>query len=356
MAGIRSEAGAAAASHEDVDDSNIRALVRKSPLPVWLLELEQTRILEVSDSVATLLGARREQLLNRDVTELVADQDMARLRLQRLTTGELDSYRVRSRTLQRLDGTEVEVDLCLRAVTDESPRRTAIAVLLPNDGPPLFAGAAHRPGLLVLGTVDRDWHVDRISADVEQLLGYPASELVGRPVSHFVQPEEWASLVITIAHALRGQAGASARLNMRQADGTARLCQVLITPLAGTDNPGFAFSLAAAGEASSTVAERAWELENHLRRIAREIAATGLLAELRVTPTAALVPAMAGLSTRELEIVTGLLAGERVRMTAKRMFLSPSTVRNHLTSVYRKLGVGSQQELLALLNAYPATA
>jgi DNA-binding CsgD family transcriptional regulator len=65
---------------------------------------------------------------------------------------------------------------------------------------------------------------------------------------------------------------------------------------------------------------------------------------------------MAGLSTRELEIVTGLLAGERVAMTAKRMFLSPSTVRNHLTSVYRKLGVGSQQELLALLNVNPATA
>ncbi|MCW2572615.1 MAG: Response regulator containing a CheY-like receiver domain and an DNA-binding domain [Frankiales bacterium] len=355
MAGIRSEAKAAA-PHGNEDDSNIRALVRRSPLPVLLLELERARILEVSDSVETLLGARHEQLVHRDATELVADHEMARMRLQRLATGELDSYRVRSRTLHRLDGTEVEVDLCLRAVTDESPRRTAIAVLLPADGPPLFAGAAHRPGLLVLGTVDRDWHVDRISADVEQLLGYPASELVGRPISHLVQPEEWASLVITIAHALRGQAGASARLNMRQVDGTGRVCQALITPLAGTDNPGFAFSLAAAADAPPAVEERAWELENHLRRIAREIAATGLLADLRVTPPATSVPAMAGLSTRELEIVTGLLAGERVRMTAKRMFLSPSTVRNHLTSVYRKLGVGSQHELLALLNTNPHQA
>jgi DNA-binding NarL/FixJ family response regulator len=58
---------------------------------------------------------------------------------------------------------------------------------------------------------------------------------------------------------------------------------------------------------------------------------------------------MATLSTRELEIVSGLLAGERVAMIAERMFLSQSTVRNHLTSVYRKLGIRTQQELLRLL-------
>jgi DNA-binding CsgD family transcriptional regulator len=31
------------------------------------------------------------------------------------------------------------------------------------------------------------------------------------------------------------------------------------------------------------------------------------------------------------------------------VFLSQSTVRNHLARVYRKLGVGSQQELINLL-------
>jgi DNA-binding NarL/FixJ family response regulator len=61
------------------------------------------------------------------------------------------------------------------------------------------------------------------------------------------------------------------------------------------------------------------------------------------------MPAMASLSWRELEIVTGLLAGERVPMIAGRLHLSQSTVRNHLTSVYRKLGVNSQQELLTVL-------
>jgi DNA-binding CsgD family transcriptional regulator len=31
------------------------------------------------------------------------------------------------------------------------------------------------------------------------------------------------------------------------------------------------------------------------------------------------------------------------------MFLSPSTVRNHLSTIYRKVGVSSQAELLDLL-------
>ena len=42
---------------------------------------------------------------------------------------------------------------------------------------------------------------------------------------------------------------------------------------------------------------------------------------------------------------------------ARSMYLSQSTVRNHLTAVYRKFGVHSQRELLELLTstAHPPT-
>ena len=43
-----------------------------------------------------------------------------------------------------------------------------------------------------------------------------------------------------------------------------------------------------------------------------------------------------------------LLAGERVPRIARQLYLAPSTVRNQLSSVYRKLGVSSQQELILL--------
>ena len=55
------------------------------------------------------------------------------------------------------------------------------------------------------------------------------------------------------------------------------------------------------------------------------------------------------LSPRELEIVQRLLAGDRVPRIADSLFLAPSTVRNHLSSVFRKFSVKSQQQLIVLL-------
>jgi DNA-binding NarL/FixJ family response regulator len=55
------------------------------------------------------------------------------------------------------------------------------------------------------------------------------------------------------------------------------------------------------------------------------------------------------LSARQTEIVARLIAGERVPEIARSMYLSPSTIRNHLVAIYRKFGVHSQTELLAAL-------
>jgi DNA-binding NarL/FixJ family response regulator len=57
------------------------------------------------------------------------------------------------------------------------------------------------------------------------------------------------------------------------------------------------------------------------------------------------------LTTRELDIVTLLVGGDRVRSIAQRLFLSQSTVRSHLSVIFSKFGVRSQSELLDLLRA-----
>lgn len=66
------------------------------------------------------------------------------------------------------------------------------------------------------------------------------------------------------------------------------------------------------------------------------------------------LPGVANLSVREWEILNEALTG-RPTANAHALVLSPSTVRNHLTSIYRKLGVGSQNELLGRARPY-ATA
>jgi DNA-binding NarL/FixJ family response regulator len=53
------------------------------------------------------------------------------------------------------------------------------------------------------------------------------------------------------------------------------------------------------------------------------------------------------LSPREQEILRRLCARERVPTIARSLYISPHTVRNHLKSIFRKLGVNSQIELLA---------
>jgi PAS domain S-box-containing protein len=341
-------------SRDDVGTSadaqhHLPALVRASALPVWLVDLDNHRIVEVSDAVASLVGGRRDQIVRRHVTDFLMDQTSPTSRLNLLATGQLDSYCVQVVSYRGLDGSELHADVCVSACTDEAPRRIAVAVLLPVERRTESGfGRNASQDAVVLGSVDGDWNIDRISGDIERLLGHPAATVVGRPLSELVQPDDWPNLLLAIAHALRAQGGVTARLRMREANGAPRSCRVLVTALAG-GAPGLAFSLAPADRLTPSVADRAWELEGHLRRIAREVAASGLLAGLTETPTVAAVPAMAALSTRELEIVTGLLAGERVAMIAERMFLSQSTVRNHLTSVYRKLGIRTQQELLRLL-------
>ena len=100
----------------------------------------------------------------------------------------------------------------------------------------------------------------------------------------------------------------------------------------------------------TTAVNRAVELEHVLQHIARQIEATGVL-EGMWEPPGPRMPTLSGLSARQLEIVRRLLIGDRVPMIARQLFLSESTVRNHLTAVYRKLGVRSQQQLLSLLRA-----
>jgi DNA-binding CsgD family transcriptional regulator len=57
------------------------------------------------------------------------------------------------------------------------------------------------------------------------------------------------------------------------------------------------------------------------------------------------------LSDREAQVVRLLLTGHRVAWIARRLFISQSTVRNHLSTVFRKLRVDSQQELTLLFFA-----
>jgi len=64
------------------------------------------------------------------------------------------------------------------------------------------------------------------------------------------------------------------------------------------------------------------------------------------------VAGVPGFSPRESDIIDALIRGERVAAIASAFSISTHTVRNHLKSIYRKLGVHSQIELLGHLRAH----
>lgn len=55
-----------------------------------------------------------------------------------------------------------------------------------------------------------------------------------------------------------------------------------------------------------------------------------------------------GLTVRELEVVTGIVAGETNRDMAARLGISEQTVKHHLSSIFDKTGVSTRLELALL--------
>ncbi len=77
--------------------------------------------------------------------------------------------------------------------------------------------------------------------------------------------------------------------------------------------------------------------------------------EFQGTPAATVGPAamrcppeLPGLTEREREIVGLMLAGKNNVEIHKALFISPGTVRNHVSNIYRKLGLKSRYQLLAM--------
>jgi DNA-binding NarL/FixJ family response regulator len=104
--------------------------------------------------------------------------------------------------------------------------------------------------------------------------------------------------------------------------------------------------------------ERVERLTRALVNIAREVEWIGF-GRKRATPQSGpigMLPGAEKLSDRERAVATMIGQGESVGAIAQRLFVSPSTVRNYLSAMYRKLGVrdlASLRELLARRNESP---
>jgi DNA-binding NarL/FixJ family response regulator len=90
------------------------------------------------------------------------------------------------------------------------------------------------------------------------------------------------------------------------------------------------------------------QLRSVMERIRDLLASVGVG---QVEPVGASAPDLSELTQREREVLDAFVRLRRIPDVAESLYISKHTVRNHLKSVYAKLGVHSQPELMVLMLA-----
>lgn len=334
----------------------MRDHVRRARRPMLLLELPSGRALEISDPMVALLGRTRAEAMRMRAADLTENPAATQASLQMLSDGTLDGYTRRVRVLGP-DRTSPELQVRVDACDNRGPDRLAVVSVLPTEdtptpsGPPVARGEA---GVAVSGTITASGIIDRIVSEDTQLLPERPERLLDRQLLDLVHPDDIGVITMLTAHSSARSAAVTGRTRLRGPNGGWQLTRIALQPLATPtsaphEQPGFAFVLSPEPTRPPARNGTVETFRASSRRNQQQLRAASVAAHLFLIDEIMTSPSVMGLSQREREIVTRILSGHRVRTIARELYLSQSTVRNHLTGVYRKLGVNSQIELLELL-------
>jgi PAS domain S-box-containing protein len=341
------------------ETADFELLADSVSFPIFLIDLTTYRIVLANDPAAALVGWSKAQLADRAVTEFfdTAEGEGVRHAIEALRSGAIDGYRSHRRIL-RPDGQGLDSTVWTR-VLGSHLMPTAMTVVMPGgDGvllassvPPFIAQLAPT----VVCILDAEWRVTWVNVDVEEVLGYTASEYLGVPLLGAVHPDDLSTVLDAIDEMRTRRAGRPVCARLRRSDGTWRPMDCMLVPIS-LDEPAryglFSGPAAPVEHIGFDQAARVVELESRMLRIATQLRAAGVT-ELGALPDLSGVEGLDELSPRQADILTRLLRGERVATIAAELYVSPTTVRNHLTAIFRKFGVHSQTELLELLRPQP---
>jgi PAS domain S-box-containing protein len=332
----------------------LRDVVESSPLPVGLVDLDRGEFVALSAAARRLLRFSDRENAPVPVAALSDEPEATEHALALVRDRKLDGYAAR-RTLRSPSGEPIHSRIWLSALDINGSRPFAVVFFAPAGTADTSSedDRADEPGV-TLGVLDGERKVDRVSADVEDLLGIHAHEVLGRDLIDMVHPDDVGRALFAFERAAADDAVASVVVRVRRHDGEWRPVRVAVGNAgeAADGNDHTAFTLTPEGSGNvANLRERIVALEQRLWQIAHEVAAAGVIPALGRMPDPAAAPGLQDLSSRQWEIVTRLIRGERVETMAREMFISRSTVRNHLSVIFRKVGVRSQAELVERLRS-----
>jgi DNA-binding CsgD family transcriptional regulator len=355
-ANLSEESARRAQSSAALDSVGLALIVARSldasSYPALVLETPSELIVAASPSAALLLDPAGGQVVGRSLEDFTADRPVAGPDL--FAGGRLNGFEA-FRVLRRADGKRLRIRMWIRSFADQPSTRFVLVVMAADDALKRAVPAAMDRGEppAVVGTADASLAIERISGDAGSLFGWSVEDLVGRSLMSLVAEKDVPNCLVALAEASASQHGVAIYVDVRgvSPDGGAPSvvgCELLILPLHPTPSCAFVV-LPTSVELSRTPLSA--DLPEILARLGRGAEMAQLVRGATAGITERDLPGLSNLTIRELEVLTRLLDGDRAPAIAADLFLSQGTVRNHLASIFSKVGVGSQQQLLTLFRA-----
>jgi PAS domain S-box-containing protein len=325
-------------------DELIRSL-KALPVAAILTDLPTHTFIAANERAGAVFGTPPDDLVGTDVLTRIHpnDREAARAGYAAMAGKVIDGYQVQRRIV-RPDGSELIVSISGRRVGDPGTP-VGLWVLVPGPEPPtpIEMPVVAAPAV-VLAVTNHDWQIEYVSSDAE-LLGTRGSELRGFPLIGLVHPSAATEFLAAAAKTATDHLAVTTVTRMRagRENWADRYC--LMVRMCEHQPPRLGIVISA-GPTALTLDNPGNQLNEYVRQAAVEARA---VRNLDALPALAQLPPGSELSARQTEIVARLVAGQRPAEIAQSMFLSPSTVRNHLAAIYRKFGVHSLAELLAAL-------
>lgn len=303
--------------------------VALSRAAVGLADLTSMRLLELSANAAELFGVTPEQARGLDYLTVAEHPREAAMSFHLASEGLIDDLRGRRR-YQTRDGRVLERRSYGRTIRcangphlgvfvvagTESERDPAVLGDQRSDGPSLPVAEDRETTRVTVEIVGDRFRITRAEAQGTSRTG---RDVVGVPIGDLVHPDDTGALLLTLARATTA-AQAAAYLRWQSLDSAWERVMLEVMMSQGAGGPTFDITVLREPSGSTP----------------RLLGATG-------------IPGLRELPVRQQEVLVRLTRGERVRQIANEMYLSESTVRNHLVAIFRRAGVHSQQELLTSL-------
>jgi DNA-binding CsgD family transcriptional regulator len=329
-----------------------RDVLEGSPFPALVLEVPSEKIVASSAGAAELLAPDGGPVVGKYLENFTSDRPTAGVDL--FAGGRLNGFEA-FRVLRRARGADLKVRMWIRTFDHQPSSNFVLVVVVADQVAPSAPHSLDRPvAPAVVGTADASLMIERVSSDAETLFGWSAADLVGRSLISVIAEHDVPSCLAGIDEASGSQNGVALYLDVRSniegsESQTASLgCEVLLLPLQPSPSCAFVF-LPTQAELSRTPISG--DLSAILGRLGRGAEVAQLVRGVTGGMTDRDLPGLSSLTTRELEVLTRLVDGDRVPAIAAELFLTQSTVRNHLASIFNKVGVTSQQQLLNVFRA-----